>query len=188
MTTTLRRPSRTRPRAVPLLATTLLVLLGLLLTGSGTANAQFAVPPFIGANDIELQVLTEETQDPTAIDVAADGRVVFVERKGAVKVILPSGDVVTAGRVPTAANECDDCPDDLNEGGLHGLLLSPERLLPWAQPIGDVLPMSHALELLRDSMLRGLPLTAGPIATLVGMAVGTIAIGSWLAIREEHRG
>jgi len=69
-----------------------------------------------------------------------------------------------------------------------GLLLSPERLLPWAQPIGDVLPMSHALELLRDSMLRGLPLTAGPIATLVGMAVGTIAIGSWLAIREEHRG
>ncbi len=69
-----------------------------------------------------------------------------------------------------------------------GLLLSPERLLPWAQPIGDVLPMSHALELLRDSMLRGLPLAAGPIATLVGMAVGTIAIGSWLAIREEHRG
>ena len=69
-----------------------------------------------------------------------------------------------------------------------GLLLSPARLLPWAQPIGDVLPMSHALELLRDSMLRGLPLTAGPIATLVGMAVGTIAIGSWLAIREEHRG
>ncbi|AXV08355.1 ABC-type multidrug transport system, permease component [Euzebya pacifica] len=69
-----------------------------------------------------------------------------------------------------------------------GLLLSPERLLPWAQPIGDVLPMSHALELLRDSMLRGLPLAAGPIATLVGMAVDTIAIGSWLAIREEHRG
>lgn len=126
MTTTLRRPSRTRTRAVPLLATTLFVLLALLLAGTGTASAQFAVPPFIGANDIELQVLTEDTQDPTAIDVAADGRVVFVERKGAVKVILPSGDVVTAGRLPTAANECTDCPDDLNEGGLHGLLLSPD--------------------------------------------------------------
>ena len=69
-----------------------------------------------------------------------------------------------------------------------GLLLSPERLLPWARPIGDVLPMSHALELLRDSMLRGLPLASGPITTLVGMAVGTIVVGAWLAIREERRG
>ena len=63
MTTTLRRPSRTRPRAVPLLATALLVLLGLLLTGSGTANAQFAVPPFIGANDI---VNPSAQTDPTS--------------------------------------------------------------------------------------------------------------------------
>jgi glucose/arabinose dehydrogenase len=104
-----------------------LVLLVLLVPA---ADAQVPVPlplgPFIGPSDIELQVLTEETQDPTAIDVADDGRVVFTERKGAVKVILPSGELVTAGRIPTAANECTDCPDDLNEGGVHGLLLSPD--------------------------------------------------------------
>lgn len=89
------------------------------------ATAQ-PVPPFTGETDIELQVLTEDTQDPSAIDVADDGRVVFTERTGAVKVILPDGTLVTAGRVPTAANECEDCPDNLNEGGLHGLLLSPD--------------------------------------------------------------
>ena len=98
----------------------------MLLLAIPPAAAQVHLPPFIGPEDIELQVLTEETQDPTAIDVADDGRVVFVERTGRVKVILPSGEVVTAGRIPTAANECADCPDELNEGGVHGVLLSPD--------------------------------------------------------------
>jgi aldose sugar dehydrogenase len=105
----------------------LLGALGLLLALlAPAAEAQVHVPPFLGPADIELQVLTTEVQDPTAIDVADDGRVVFTERKGTVKVIRPSGEVVTAGRIPTAANECSDCPDDLNEGGVHGVLLSPD--------------------------------------------------------------
>ncbi|MBR9782390.1 hypothetical protein GYB60_00295 [bacterium] len=52
-----------------------------------------------------------------------------------------------------------------------GLLLSPERLLPWARPIGRILPMHHALEGLRDSMLRGTPLSTTPVIWLAAMAV-----------------
>ena len=62
------------------------------------------------------------------IQVAPDGRVIWTEREGALKVLLPNGNQITAGRLPVSANQCDDClvQDDppLEEGGLHGLLLA----------------------------------------------------------------
>lgn len=78
--------------------------------------------------DVEYEVLTEDTQDPLMIQVAPDGRVIWTEREGALKVLLPNGKQITAGRLPVSANQCDDClvQDDppLEEGGLHGLLLA----------------------------------------------------------------
>jgi glucose/arabinose dehydrogenase len=98
------------------------LLLAAFVLPAGLASAQ--APNVIQAPaDLALEVLSTETQDPSAIDVAPDGRVIWAERKGTVKVIVPGGTAVTAGRVPVAANECADCPDNLNEGGLHGLLL-----------------------------------------------------------------
>ena len=105
--------------AAAVLAALLLVALVLPATG---ARAQVQ-PPHQAPADLRLEVLSTETQDPSAIDVAPDGRVVWAERTGAVKVLKTDGTVAVAGRLPVAANECPDCPDDLNEGGLHGLLL-----------------------------------------------------------------
>lgn len=68
-----------------------------------------------------------------------------------------------------------------------GLLLSPERLFPWARPIGWILPMSHALELLRDSMLRGRDLALPPLIALAVMAVLLTVLGGMLATRRERR-
>ena len=68
-----------------------------------------------------------------------------------------------------------------------GLLLSPERLFPWARPIGWILPMSHALELLRDSMLRGRSLEVLRLVGLALMAVVLTVLGAVLATRSERR-
>ena len=79
--------------------------------------------------DLTRQVLTTQTVDPTALGVAKDGRVVFAERTGRVKVWHQDGRLVTAGRVgvDSKAGQCDDCPGrDLDEGGLHGLLLAKD--------------------------------------------------------------
>lgn len=65
-----------------------------------------------------------------------------------------------------------------------GLLLSPERLLPWARPIGWVLPMTHALTLLRDTTLRGFDLAAGPLLALVAMSV--LLIGGTVALAQRN--
>jgi glucose/arabinose dehydrogenase len=80
--------------------------------------------------DIEHHVLTTATQDPTDIAVTSDGRVIWTEREGKVKVLLPDGTQVDAGQLAVSANECDNCiaPDSpaLNEGGLHGILLAKD--------------------------------------------------------------
>src|SRR5688572_3477241 len=101
------------------------LLLAALLLPAGVAGAQVpAIPnPTKAPADLRLEVLSTETQDPSAIDVAPDGRVIWAERTGQVKVLTPGGPAVLAGRLPVAANECPDCPEDVNEGGLHGLLL-----------------------------------------------------------------
>jgi ABC-2 type transport system permease protein len=68
-----------------------------------------------------------------------------------------------------------------------GLLLSPERLLPWARPIGWILPMTHGLEVLRDSMLRGVEPSALLLGVLAGQALVFTAIALWLARRTQRR-
>src|SRR5687767_13005559 len=95
------------------------LLLAVALLPASAAFAQVPSAPWRGPSDLRLEVLSTATQDPTAIDVAPDGRVIWAERKGAVKVLLRDGQVVDAGRLAVAANECADCPDNLNEGGLH---------------------------------------------------------------------
>ena len=69
----------------------------LALAISAPAGAQ--VPPVNvpGSNftsDLELEVLTTATQDPTDIAATSDGRVIWTEREGKVKVLLPDGTVV----------------------------------------------------------------------------------------------
>lgn len=66
-----------------------------------------------------------------------------------------------------------------------GLLLSPERLLPWARPIGWALPMHHALEGLRDSMLRGVVLSGPPLLWLAG--IGVVLMGLALLVPMRRR-
>lgn len=68
-----------------------------------------------------------------------------------------------------------------------GLLLSPERLLPWARPIGWILPMTHGLALLRDSMLRGLPPNTMVLIILGALAVGFTLFAIWHAQRMARR-
>jgi len=78
------------------------------------------------AGDLVLETLTTATQDPTAISVTPDGRVVFAERQGAIKVITKQGETVEAGRILVNATGCIGCPDQsLEEGGIHGLEVSP---------------------------------------------------------------
>ncbi len=69
-----------------------------------------------------------------------------------------------------------------------GLLLSPDRLLPWARPVGWILPMTHAIPLLRDSMLRGTALDAFRLVVLVGLAVAAVVWGGWRISRLERSG
>ncbi|MGI9016328.1 MAG: ABC transporter permease [Euzebya sp.] len=67
-----------------------------------------------------------------------------------------------------------------------GLLLSPERLLNWAQPIGWILPMTHSISLLRDSMLQGISLSVFPLAVLSGLTIIAVLLGGWRIGREER--
>ena len=106
-----------------------------LLAFAIAAPAGAQVPPVNvpGSNftsDLELEVLTTATQDPTDIAATSDGRVIWTEREGMVKVLLPDGTVVNAGQLAVSANECNNCvaPDSpaLNEGGLHGILLAQD--------------------------------------------------------------
>ena len=76
--------------------------------------------------DVEVEKVTTATQDPTVVEAAPDGRLIWTERKGTVKVLTKAGEVISAGRVAVAANSCADCTDILDEGGLHGLLLAPD--------------------------------------------------------------
>ena len=80
-----------------------------------------------GSNGLTLETLTTATMDPTAIAVAPDGRVIFAERQGAIKVITRSGETIEAGRLLVNATGCAGCPDQtMEEGGIHGLEVSPK--------------------------------------------------------------
>ena len=76
--------------------------------------------------DIARTILTT-AKDPTAVEVASDGRVIFTERTGRVRIWHQDGRVAEAGRigVDSKAGQCSDCAGQhLDEGGLHGLLLA----------------------------------------------------------------
>lgn len=68
-----------------------------------------------------------------------------------------------------------------------GLLLSPDRLLEWARPIGWVLPMSHGLALLRDSMLRGVAPDEQLLGALGVLTVVFTAFALWHTRRVQAR-
>ena len=81
------------------------------------------------AGDLTREILTTQTQDPTAIEVASDGRVIFTERTGRLKIWKQDNTLVEAGRVgvDSKAGQCNDCPGlALDEGGVHGLLLAED--------------------------------------------------------------
>lgn len=100
----------------------------LLLTVAAPAGAQVADPR---NSDIEVVTLASGMRDGTNMDIAADGRVVIVERTGRVKIWHQDGRLVEAGRigVDAKAGQCGDCPGlNLDEGGLHGVLLAEDFL------------------------------------------------------------
>ena len=81
--------------------------------------------------DITYEVLSTNTQDPLVIQVASDGRIIWIEREGGLNVLNPDGTQVEAAKLPVSANACNDCavqdtPVALEEGGLHGLLLAKD--------------------------------------------------------------
>ena len=99
----------------------------LLATAVSPVPAQSVAADADTRPDLALEVLTTDAQDATAITVTPDGRVVFAERMGAIKVITDKGETVEAARIPTNATICFDCPDQsLEEGGVHGLEVSPK--------------------------------------------------------------
>lgn len=107
----------------------LVAVIGMALAMVGPAAASQMVPDAqtLVANDLTREVLTTRTQDPTSLDVASDGRVIFAERTGRVKIWKQDNTLVEAGRigVDSKAGQCQDCPGQaLDEGGVHGLLLA----------------------------------------------------------------
>jgi aldose sugar dehydrogenase len=59
------------------------------------------------SSGIRHDVLTTNTQDPISLQVAADGRIIWIEREGSVNVLSPDGRQVEAGRIPVSANDCN---------------------------------------------------------------------------------
>jgi glucose/arabinose dehydrogenase len=89
-------------------------------------------------DDVVYEVLAEGTNEPTQVEVASDGRIIWTERDGTINVLTPEGLRIVAAEVRPAANMCETCepePDylshppnrlgvgGLEEGGVHGLLL-----------------------------------------------------------------
>ena len=65
----------------------------------------------------EKVALDENTTNPMELAIADDGRVFYIDRAGAVKIILTNGSVVTAGTVPVYTGQ---------EFGLLGIALDPD--------------------------------------------------------------
>lgn len=65
----------------------------------------------------EKVALDENTSNPMELDIADDGRVFYIDRNGAVRIILTNGSVVTAGTIPVYTGQ---------EFGLLGIALDPD--------------------------------------------------------------
>ena len=71
------------------------------------------------ADDLVLQTLTHRDHGPHGDRVAPDGRVIFAERQGAIKVITTKGETVEAGRILVNATGCVGLPRPDAGGGWH---------------------------------------------------------------------
>ena len=92
--------------------------LSMLLGGIQTAAG--VVPGDCSASQdasFEKVTLDDNTSNPMMLDVAADGRVFYIDRLGDVKVVQPNGSVVTAGHLNVFT---------ANESGLLGIALDPD--------------------------------------------------------------
>jgi PKD repeat protein/glucose/arabinose dehydrogenase len=107
-------------------------------TGMGHTEASFVEPKFLqhvlggiqtaaGVVDsdctatlepsFEKVALDENTSNPMELAIADDGRVFYVDRNGDVRIILPNGNVVTAGSIPVYTGQ---------EFGMLGIALDPD--------------------------------------------------------------
>jgi aldose sugar dehydrogenase len=79
-------------------------LLAVLVIGFGLlAGPAAAAPTNV---EVGVDVLSSNANDPIAIEVAEDGRVIWIEREGAVNVLSPDGTQVLAGRLPVSSDQC----------------------------------------------------------------------------------
>ncbi len=67
---------------------------------------------------------------------------------------------------------------------LSGLLISPERLAPFARGVGYLLPATHGIRLLRDLLLRGVTTHVTGLLWLGGIALVTLVVASILSSRR----
>ena len=107
-------------------------------TGMGHTSESFQDPKFLGhilggiqtaagvvdsdckatlEPSFEKVALDENTSNPMELAIAKDGRVFYIDRNGAVKIILTNGNVVTAGTIPVYTGQ---------EFGLLGIALDPD--------------------------------------------------------------
>ncbi|MDO9397056.1 MAG: ThuA domain-containing protein, partial [Herbiconiux sp.] len=107
-------------------------------TGMGHTEASFTDPKFLGhilggietaagvvpsdckatlEPSFEKVALDENTSNPMELTIADDGRVFYIDRNGAVKIVLTNGTVVTAGTIPVYTGQ---------EFGLLGIALDPD--------------------------------------------------------------
>lgn len=107
-------------------------------TGMGHTDASFQDAKFLGhilggiktaagvlpadctatlESSFEKVALDDNTSNPMELDIADDGRVFYVDRNGAVRIIKPDGSVVTAGTVPVYTGQ---------EFGMLGIALDPD--------------------------------------------------------------
>ncbi|MCK1816117.1 ThuA domain-containing protein [Streptomyces sp. XM4011] len=85
----------------------------------GIQTAAGAIPADCGASltsGFEKVTLDDNTSNPMELAVAEDGRVFYIDRNGAVRVVRPDGTVVTAGTLPVYTGQ---------EFGLLGIALDP---------------------------------------------------------------
>jgi len=88
--------------------------------------ALLAVPPIAsGADAFRKVTLVEDTLDPIALEIAPDGRVIFIERAGKLRIWKPDTDkTVLAGTLPVY-HESNGSKKGGWEDGLIGLVLDP---------------------------------------------------------------
>ena len=107
-------------------------------TGMGHTEASFVDPAFLGhilggiqtaagvvdsdckatlTPSFEKVALDENTSNPMELTIADDGRVFYIDRNGAVRIIKENGSVLTAGTVPVYTGQ---------EFGLLGIALDPD--------------------------------------------------------------